>query len=332
MILLTAQSQAAAGEMSLLCQPEVQEVLESLVCSEKTVQDPYSALTRSLGAEQGHSHSPPPVIANNMNMLSNTSSLNQLLGVISCQPSSTPRPPPAVTSTATSSAAGTPTPPTSQQQTVSGPSVRPSLMSVPPPQTSQHQQHHHQPQQHQQQQQQLQHHQQQQLIQHQQQLLQHQHQQLLAAQLAAVGQLQGNVYQQPVQPLMLAGPGAVPGLTCTGPPPAPFFVHPGSVQPLQPLQYANLPLLPMVPPNALDIQLPGMSSPISHSPVPRITASSPATSISTTPSPVSLKRKASIPPSPEASPLGPYIGQHSQGLGGHYADSYWAKKRLKQSF
>eukprot|EP00095_Tigriopus_kingsejongensis_P002316 snap_masked-scaffold347_size200506-processed-gene-0.11 protein:Tk02316 transcript:snap_masked-scaffold347_size200506-processed-gene-0.11-mRNA-1 annotation:"ribonucleoprotein ptb-binding 1-like isoform x2" len=38
------------------------------------------------------------------------------------------------------------------------------------------------------------------------------------------------------------------------------------------------------------------------------------------------KRKLPIPPSPEQSPEGPYIGQHSQGIGGHYADSYWRKR------
>ena len=38
------------------------------------------------------------------------------------------------------------------------------------------------------------------------------------------------------------------------------------------------------------------------------------------------KRKVSIPPSPEDSPQGGYIGQHSQGIGGHYADSYWRSK------
>ena len=41
---------------------------------------------------------------------------------------------------------------------------------------------------------------------------------------------------------------------------------------------------------------------------------------------VGMKRKLTIPPSPEQSPDGRYIGQHSQGLGGHYADSYWTKK------
>ncbi|XP_043940510.1 ribonucleoprotein PTB-binding 1 isoform X2 [Protopterus annectens] len=33
-------------------------------------------------------------------------------------------------------------------------------------------------------------------------------------------------------------------------------------------------------------------------------------------------------PSPEPSPEGGYIGQHSQGLGGHYADSYLKRKRI----
>ncbi|XP_070597576.1 ribonucleoprotein PTB-binding 1 [Erythrolamprus reginae] len=33
-------------------------------------------------------------------------------------------------------------------------------------------------------------------------------------------------------------------------------------------------------------------------------------------------------PSPEPSPEGSYIGQHSQGLGGHYADSYLKRKRI----
>lgn len=41
--------------------------------------------------------------------------------------------------------------------------------------------------------------------------------------------------------------------------------------------------------------------------------------------PVSQKRR--LPPSPEFSPKGNYIGQHSQGLGGHYADSYFKKKK-----
>ncbi|KAM8793875.1 ribonucleoprotein PTB-binding 1 [Eudromia elegans] len=35
-----------------------------------------------------------------------------------------------------------------------------------------------------------------------------------------------------------------------------------------------------------------------------------------------------LPPSPEPSPEGGYVGQHSQGLGGHYADSYLKRKRI----
>jgi len=33
--------------------------------------------------------------------------------------------------------------------------------------------------------------------------------------------------------------------------------------------------------------------------------------------------------SPEPSPPGEYVGQHSQGIGGHYAESYLAKRRRK---
>ena len=44
-----------------------------------------------------------------------------------------------------------------------------------------------------------------------------------------------------------------------------------------------------------------------------------------------LKRKLPIPPSPENSPDGPFIGQHSQGLGGHYADSYFNRSRSPYS-
>lgn len=41
----------------------------------------------------------------------------------------------------------------------------------------------------------------------------------------------------------------------------------------------------------------------------------------------SLKRRLPIPPSPEQSPEGPYVGQHSQGIGGHYASSYLKKAK-----
>ena len=63
--------------------------LTSLTAGDTT--NPYSELMRipSLGLALGvapdsvpapHSKSPPPVIANNLNLLSNTQSLNQLLG------------------------------------------------------------------------------------------------------------------------------------------------------------------------------------------------------------------------------------------------------------
>lgn len=38
-------------------------------------------------------------------------------------------------------------------------------------------------------------------------------------------------------------------------------------------------------------------------------------------------QKRGIPPSPEVSPEGMYIGQHSQGIGGHYADSYLKRNK-----
>lgn len=38
-------------------------------------------------------------------------------------------------------------------------------------------------------------------------------------------------------------------------------------------------------------------------------------------------QKRGIPPSPELSPEGMYIGQHSQGIGGHYADSYLKRNK-----
>lgn len=41
--------------------------------------------------------------------------------------------------------------------------------------------------------------------------------------------------------------------------------------------------------------------------------------------PIGQKRR--ILPSPESSPEGNYIGQHSQGIGGHYADSYFKRKK-----
>merc|ERR1719211_872336 len=91
-------------------------------------------------------------------------------------------------------------------------------------------------------------------------------------------------------------------------------------------QQLGLHQLGLLPLPALQCATEATASPL------RSPASSVGGSVYTSPSPGGLKRKASIPASPEDSPQGPYIGQHSQGLGGHYADSYWQKKRLKQSF
>lgn len=115
----------------------------------------------------------------------------------------------------------------------------------------------------------------------------------------------------------------MPRLPLTGPPPAGFcmpqqqLLPPGS---LLPEGYALLPGYG-----------PGLA--VSQPPSPVTSSSSSFSSVAGTPpsAATSLKRKASIPPSPEQSPQGPYIGQHSQGLGGHYADSYWHTKRQKRS-
>ena len=342
MILLTAQRQSASGEISLLSQPEVVNVLQSLVNNSEPASDPgvktnpYSELLQipSLGMALGvapdtvpapHSKSPPPVIANNMNLLTNTQSLTQLLGVISSKASSTvDKPQTAAPVPVTYSLAKDSTIP--ELAASVKPTMRPALMSMPPPPTTQHL---HQQLLQQQQQQQAQ-------LQQQQQLFQQQHQQqLLQAQLAAVGQLQTIVTQPPLQfaPTPLYSMTPSPLLTGQG-----MLLDPTSYAPLMPPPLTMLPAVPgaqyLLPQqqNSFDIRPPAFSSPPSNSPVPRINASSPITSISSTPSPGGLKRKASIPPSPEASPKGPYIGQHSQGLGGHYADSYWERKRFKQGF
>ncbi|XP_053394791.1 ribonucleoprotein PTB-binding 1-like isoform X2 [Mercenaria mercenaria] len=54
---------------------------------------------------------------------------------------------------------------------------------------------------------------------------------------------------------------------------------------------------------------------------------------SSTATPQGQKRPFShILPSPEPSPEGDYIGQHSQGLGGHYADTYTKRQKLTGRF
>jgi hypothetical protein len=125
----------------------------------------------------------------------------------------------------------------------------------------------------------------------------------------------GGLYQMPGFPPSFL---TLPRLPVTGPPPAGFYLS------AQPPQHQLFP-----PPCSLPegfALLPG------YGPVGLSQPASPVSSLaSTPPSSASLKRKASIPPSPEQSPQGPYIGQHSQGLGGHYADSYWYSKRQKRN-
>ncbi|GLH14926.1 Protein elav [Gryllus bimaculatus] len=62
----------------------------------------------------------------------------------------------------------------------------------------------------------------------------------------------------------------------------------------------------------------------SHPGSPILVASPPSGMVT----PIGQKRKYNrLLPSPEPSPEGNYIGQHSQGLGGHYADSYFKRKK-----
>lgn len=74
----------------------------------------------------------------------------------------------------------------------------------------------------------------------------------------------------------------------------------------------------------------GMFSPYSGALVPGLWSPTPSPSptLNSMMTPVGHKRKYNhILPSPEPSPEGNYIGQHSQGLGGHYADSYFKRKK-----
>ncbi|OCT87928.1 ribonucleoprotein, PTB-binding 1 S homeolog isoform X1 [Xenopus laevis] len=56
--------------------------------------------------------------------------------------------------------------------------------------------------------------------------------------------------------------------------------------------------------------------------------SAPSGSVFKTPIGAQKRGFSHLIPSPEPSPEGVYIGQHSQGLGGHYADSYLKRKRI----
>lgn len=66
----------------------------------------------------------------------------------------------------------------------------------------------------------------------------------------------------------------------------------------------------------------------SHPGSPILIASPPGPTAAGLVTPIGQKRKYNrLLPSPEPSPEGNYIGQHSQGLGGHYADSYFKRKK-----
>ncbi|KTG31867.1 hypothetical protein cypCar_00026506 [Cyprinus carpio] len=54
----------------------------------------------------------------------------------------------------------------------------------------------------------------------------------------------------------------------------------------------------------------------------------PSTQLNKTPVGGQKRLFSRLIPSPEPSPEGGYVGQHSQGLGGHYADSYLKRKRF----
>lgn len=63
---------------------------------------------------------------------------------------------------------------------------------------------------------------------------------------------------------------------------------------------------------------------------PGLIWSQPATVLASPPPPqlsTPIGQKRRFLPSPEPSPEGNYIGQHSQGIGGHYADSYFKRKK-----
>ncbi|XP_059480232.1 ribonucleoprotein PTB-binding 2-like [Neocloeon triangulifer] len=105
---------------------------------------------------------------------------------------------------------------------------------------------------------------------------------------------------------------------------------PPLVPPLAPLQ--NLPYFPG--PIGPPMLLPQMALPMVPPPPKRFADGAPWPPQIVSPQPDSpvtpqgQKRKLNhIPPSPEPSPENNYIGQHSQGIGGHYADSYFKRKR-----
>ena len=307
MILLTAHQQAQTGENCILQNQEVVNVLQTLVCEKEGLQlDPYAEImsipSLQVALGQGHpelswnlqpepnyiqvqGRSPPPVIANNLNLLSNTQTLNELLGSLREQDLAPPPPPPPPPITSPNISV----PPPSQPPLVSVPH---NDFSCPPPFTPV-----------------------------QSPLSRPLHFFTPPPPLPSPHHLMGPPQPMFLNPNLFQFPSLMlPGVQVTGPPPAPIFLAGHQLIPQVSLPNGNtlFPGLPLLPGGYLSVSEPS-------SPVP----SNISSGFPHTPSPNSLKRKASIPPSPEESPEGRYIGQHSQGLGGHYADSYWAKKRIK---
>ena len=340
MILLTAHQQAQSGENSILGNQEVVNVLQNLVCQEAEVRDPYAemmsipSLQVALGQPEANpvpastatTVPPPPLIANNLNLLTNTQTLTELLGSIQSDMSTPPPPPPpAQQSLLPPPSQSLVTPPslTTPPQPILPPPPLPPPHTGPPPNTIQATQSLHLP--------------------------------------PPTPSTQGLLPNPPPAdfscppppfpslPPFLAPPR--PPIPYVAPPQMALYMNPTLLssyqQMLVPAMYLppNQPFLPAPQVNMSELSslIPGLPPP----PLPcyppagqlNLPPPTPTTSISmgsvppnlmATSTPNSLKRK--VPPGPEDSPDGLYIGQHSQGLGGHYADSYWAKKRLKRFY
>ncbi len=308
MILLTAQMQSqTGGDASLLQNPQVVNVLQSLVGNGAATaqQSPSNinellsnpALSPVFGGQvaatmldqmgekkEGATVPSSPMVANNLNNLLNTQNLNQLLGSLNAAV------PQSATSVSTSS------------------TVNPTLVKTPST-ASFHQQQ----------------------IQQQQQYLQQQH--LVQQQPPPRPVLLGDL--TPMARPLLPAPTAAASL---GPPAAaaaPLLMAPphGSLffaglsaaftqhqQQLYPQQQQQMFPQSLLGYNPAAFQF----SPYAAAAAPTVATTS--TGFMTPPPTTLGKRKLPIPPSPEQSPEGNYIGQHSQGLGGHYADSYWRKR------
>ena len=123
--------------------------------------------------------------------------------------------------------------------------------------------------------------------------------------------------QRPVPP-------PAPIVAAMPPPPIPQAVFPPPIQQQNPLLLLESPPGPqsyifsprgmpmMPPPSMVPIYLPSIQTP--------------GTNGYQTPPHQNKRKIGHIPPSPEPSPEGGYIGQHSQGIGGHYQESYITKK------